>query len=248
MARLRPPRGLASPRPRRLLEWRLRRGGHHLGHELRPAGLPPAAPRLPPAAPRLPPAAPRLPPAAPRLPPAAPRLPPAASNPVHPPPATPRTLPATLCTPSLHPHASQAFSASTAALAYAMEPLFAALFAAAILHESIHELQLLGGTLVVSPAPDTDTDTDTALLGREHSWRSPTGLAPDPALAPAPASAPTPTPTPAPAPAPAPHPPPRPPPPSPPAPSPSPCPHQVLANVLVAVGSTHVLSCFSRHC
>ena len=51
-----------------------------------------------------------------------------------------------------------------------MEPLFAALFAAAILHESIHELQLLGGTLVV------------------------------------------------------------------------------LANVLVAVGSTHVLSCFSRHC
>ena len=89
---------------------------------------------------------------------------------MHPPPATPRTLPATLCTPSLHPHASQAFSASTAALAYAMEPLFAALFAAAILHESIHELQLLGGTLVV------------------------------------------------------------------------------LANVLVAVGSTHVLSCFSRHC
>ena len=83
--------------------------------------------------------------------------------------------------------AQQAFSASTAALAYAMEPLFAALFAAAILHESIHELQLLGGTLVVSPAPDTDTDTDTALLGREHSWRSPTGLAPDPALAPAPA-------------------------------------------------------------
>lgn len=66
--------------------------------------------------------------------------------------------------------AQQAFSASTAALAYAMEPLFAALFAAAILHESIHELQLLGGTLVV------------------------------------------------------------------------------LANVLVAVGSTHVLSCFSRHC
>ena len=42
-----------------------------------------------------------------------------------------------------------AFSASTAALAYAMEPLFAALFAAAILHESIHELQLLGGALVV---------------------------------------------------------------------------------------------------
>jgi len=66
--------------------------------------------------------------------------------------------------------AQQAFSASTAALAYAMEPLFAALFAAAILHESIHELQLLGGALVV------------------------------------------------------------------------------LANVLVAVGSTQVLSCFSRHC
>ena len=28
----------------------------------------------------------------------------------------------------------------------------------------------------------------------------------------------------------------------------SPWPHQVLANVLVAVGSTQVLSCFSRHC
>jgi len=66
--------------------------------------------------------------------------------------------------------AQQAFSASTAALAYAMEPLFAALFAAAILHESLHELQLLGGALVV------------------------------------------------------------------------------LANVLVAVGSAHVLSSFSRHC
>ena len=55
---------------------------------------------------------------------------------------------ATRCTRH-QPHASQAFSASTAALAYAMEPLFAALFAAAILHESLHELQLLGGALVV---------------------------------------------------------------------------------------------------
>tara|TARA_B110001452_G_scaffold134045_1_gene111461 strand:- start:835 stop:1914 length:1080 start_codon:yes stop_codon:yes gene_type:complete len=45
--------------------------------------------------------------------------------------------------------AQQAFPASTAALAYAMEPLFAALFAAGLLHESIHPLQLLGGGLVV---------------------------------------------------------------------------------------------------
>ena len=46
-------------------------------------------------------------------------------------------------------YAQQAFSASTAALAYAMEPLFAAVFAALILQESIHQLQLLGGGLVV---------------------------------------------------------------------------------------------------
>lgn len=45
--------------------------------------------------------------------------------------------------------AQQAFPASTAALAYAMEPLFAALFAAGILSESIHPLQLLGGGFVV---------------------------------------------------------------------------------------------------
>ena len=42
--------------------------------------------------------------------------------------------------------AQQAFPASTAALAYAMELLFAALFAAG---ESIHLLQLLGGGLAV---------------------------------------------------------------------------------------------------
>ena len=47
-------------------------------------------------------------------------------------------------------YAQQAFPASTAALAYAMEPLFAALFAAAILQESLHWLQLLGGALVVA--------------------------------------------------------------------------------------------------
>ena len=45
--------------------------------------------------------------------------------------------------------AQQAFPASTAALAYAMEPLFAALFAAALLAESLHWLQLVGGALVV---------------------------------------------------------------------------------------------------
>ena len=43
VAGLRPPRGPTSPRSRRLLEWCLRRGGHHLGHELRPAGPPPSA-------------------------------------------------------------------------------------------------------------------------------------------------------------------------------------------------------------
>ena len=40
VAGLRPPRGPTSPRPRRLLERRLRGGGHHLGHELRTAGAP----------------------------------------------------------------------------------------------------------------------------------------------------------------------------------------------------------------
>ena len=111
----------------------------------------------------------------------------------------------------LQPHASQAFSASTAALAYAMEPLFAALFAAAILHESIHELQLLGGALVVRPRPrPRPKGPNPARATRGDLWCSP--FPPSlPHLQPY-------------------------------------CPHQVLANVLVAVGSTHVLSCFSRHC
>ena len=98
-------------------------------------------------------------------------------------PATPRTPPAAPCTqpaPSLHARPPQAFSASTAALAYAMEPLFAALFAAAILHESIHELQLLGGALVVrplaTPAPTRSRNPTPTLRGgggRSHGARPP---------------------------------------------------------------------------
>ena len=42
------------------------------------------------------------------------------------------------------------FPASTAALAYALEPLFAALFAAMFLGEDLSVLQLLGGALVIS--------------------------------------------------------------------------------------------------
>lgn len=46
-------------------------------------------------------------------------------------------------------YAQQAFSASTAALAYAMEPLFAAVFAAAVLGDRLRGMQLAGGSLVV---------------------------------------------------------------------------------------------------
>lgn len=46
--------------------------------------------------------------------------------------------------------AQQAFPASTAALAYAMEPLFAAVFAAIVLHEDLGLLQLAGGCLIVA--------------------------------------------------------------------------------------------------
>jgi len=46
-------------------------------------------------------------------------------------------------------YAQQAFEATTAALAYATEPLFAALFAAAILHDHLGAMQLGGGALVI---------------------------------------------------------------------------------------------------
>ena len=46
-------------------------------------------------------------------------------------------------------HAQRAFTASVAVLAYAMEPLFAALFAAAFLHDSLSAMQVIGGALIV---------------------------------------------------------------------------------------------------
>ena len=46
-------------------------------------------------------------------------------------------------------YAQQAFSASTAALAYAMEPLFASVLAASILHDTLGLDQLLGGALIL---------------------------------------------------------------------------------------------------
>lgn len=45
-------------------------------------------------------------------------------------------------------YAQQACSASTAALAYATEPLFAAVLAAFVLGDSISSMQLAGGALV----------------------------------------------------------------------------------------------------
>ena len=183
-----------------------------MGHELRAAGLPPR--RTPHPTPGTPPAtrAPRLQPHAPRPQPRAPSLRPACAQPA----------------PSLLPHAPQAFSASTAALAYAMEPLFAALFAAAILHESIHELQLLGGALVVrpltTPAPTRSRNPTPTLLG--GGGRGLVALAPRLSPSPSPRSSPqllAPTAAP-----------PRPPHPSapnlPPAPSPPPWPHLTLAS------------------
>ena len=47
-------------------------------------------------------------------------------------------------------YAQSVFRASTAALCYAMEPLFAAIFAAAFLHEGMGPLLLLGGALIVA--------------------------------------------------------------------------------------------------
>ena len=47
-------------------------------------------------------------------------------------------------------YAQRSFKASTAATAYAMEPLFAALFAAVVLHEAFGPLQVCGGLLIVS--------------------------------------------------------------------------------------------------
>jgi len=47
-------------------------------------------------------------------------------------------------------YAQRSFRASTAALAYAMEPLFAAVFAAAVLDESLGLVQLGGGVLIVA--------------------------------------------------------------------------------------------------
>ena len=46
-------------------------------------------------------------------------------------------------------YAQRSFCASTAALTYAMEPLFAAIFAAAILDESLGLIQIAGGALIV---------------------------------------------------------------------------------------------------
>ena len=45
--------------------------------------------------------------------------------------------------------AQRSFPASTAVLAYAMEPLFAALFAALFLYETIGTMQLVGGALII---------------------------------------------------------------------------------------------------
>ena len=47
-------------------------------------------------------------------------------------------------------YAQRAVRASTAVVAYAMEPLFATIFAAAFLHEGVGPLLLLGGALIVA--------------------------------------------------------------------------------------------------
>ena len=46
-------------------------------------------------------------------------------------------------------YAQQVFEATTAALAYATEPLFAALFAAAVLRDHLGVMQLGGGALII---------------------------------------------------------------------------------------------------
>ena len=46
--------------------------------------------------------------------------------------------------------AQRSFRASTAAVAYAMEPLFAAIFAAGMLHESLTPLTIAGGVLIIA--------------------------------------------------------------------------------------------------
>ena len=47
-------------------------------------------------------------------------------------------------------YAQRSFPASTAVVAYAMEPLFAALFAALFLSEALGPIQLVGGMLIVA--------------------------------------------------------------------------------------------------
>ena len=47
-------------------------------------------------------------------------------------------------------YAQQGVRASTAVVTYAMEPLFATVYAAAFLHESIGPLLLLGGGLIIA--------------------------------------------------------------------------------------------------
>ena len=47
-------------------------------------------------------------------------------------------------------YAQRTFRASTAALVYAMEPLFAALLAAVLLGNTIQHVQILGGALIVA--------------------------------------------------------------------------------------------------
>jgi drug/metabolite transporter (DMT)-like permease len=46
--------------------------------------------------------------------------------------------------------AQRSFRASTAAVAYAMEPLFAAAFAVVVVDESLGLVQLVGGALIVA--------------------------------------------------------------------------------------------------
>jgi drug/metabolite transporter (DMT)-like permease len=47
-------------------------------------------------------------------------------------------------------YAQRSIRASTAALAYAMEPLFACIFSAIVLKDSIGFVQIAGGALIVS--------------------------------------------------------------------------------------------------
>lgn len=47
-------------------------------------------------------------------------------------------------------YAQQSIAPRTAALAYALEPVFAALFAAVVLHESLGPAQWTGGVLIVA--------------------------------------------------------------------------------------------------